>query len=258
MSRYELIRRASLSFLLVLLGWSLLTYTGIVKDFFLPTPTAVAKAMVALFIEQGFLKDVAMSVSRILIGFAIATVLGVPVGILIGLNKQAESFIEPMIDFIRYTPIPAFIPLFILWFGVGELEKIIVIASSVFFQIVLMAANSVSLTPKALIESALTLGVTRWQVVTKVIYPFSRPRILDDLRVSMGWAWAVLTIAEIVGATSGIGFVIIQSQRLLQTARVMAAIIVVGCLGILSDALFKWLYRTYFPWASRMGRYVDA
>jgi NitT/TauT family transport system permease protein len=74
----------------------------------------------------------------------------------------------------------------------------------------------------------------------------------------MGWAWAVLTIAEIVGATSGIGFVIIQSQRLLQTARVMAAIIVVGCLGILSDALFKWLYRTYFPWASKMGRYVGA
>jgi NitT/TauT family transport system permease protein len=247
---------SSLSFFVLLAVWSLVSYTGLIKDFFLPTPTAVAKAVITLFVYQNFLRDVAMSVSRVSIGFAAATLIGVPVGIIIGLSKRAETFIEPVVDFIRYTPIPAFIPLFILWFGIGETEKIIVIGSSVFFQIVLMVANSVSLTPKPIVESALTLGVTRWQIITKVIYPFSRPRILDDLRVSMGWAWAVLTIAEIVGATSGIGFVIIQSQRLLQTARVIGAIIVIGSLGILTDALFKWLYRFCFPWASKIHQYV--
>jgi NitT/TauT family transport system permease protein len=176
---------------------------------------------------------------------------------LIGLSRRAEAIIEPVLDFIRYTPIPAFVPLFILWFGIGELEKTIIIASSVFFQIVLLVANSISLTPKPIIASARTLGATQSQLVAKVIYPFAKPRILDDLRVCMGWAWAVLTIAEIVGATSGIGFVIIQSQRLLQTANVLAAIVVVGVLGLLTDAAFKWLYKVSFPWASRTENHAE-
>ena len=121
----------------------------------------------------------------------------------------------------------------------------------------LLVAISVALTPRPIIESAQTLGVTGWQLVIKVIYQFARPKIWDDLRVSMGWAWAVLTIAEMVGATSGIGFVIIQSQRLLQTPQVFGAIIVVGILGLISDGLFKWLYKVRFPWAPRTQNHVE-
>ena len=169
---------------------------------------------------------------------------------LLAINKRAAGMLEPLIDFIRYTPIPAFIPLFILWFGIGETEKIVVIFSAVFFQLVLMVANSVSTVPQALIDFAKTLGASRKEIVLKVIFRHAQPRIFKDLRVSMGWAWAGLMLAEIVGATSGIGFVIIQSQRLLQTGNVIAAIITVGVLGVITDVLFRNAYAKLFPWSS--------
>lgn len=257
-SRRQYFVFASLSFGSLLVVWSLLTYTRMISELFLPPPSAIVKALIELFVERNFIRDVGITTFRVLTGFAIAALVAVPTGVLVGLSRRAEAFIEPVLDFIRYTPIPAYVPLFILWFGIGELEKTVLIASSVFFQIVLMVANSVSHTPKPLIDSARTLGVTQSQLVIKVIYPFARPRILDDLRISMGWAWAVLTIAEIVGATSGIGFVIIQSQRLLQTAHVIAAVVVVGVLGLLTDAVFKWLYKVSFPWAPRLENHAGA
>ena len=148
-----------------------------IADFFLPSPLAVFEAISRLFSQGNFISDIGISLFRILIGFGVAVILAVPLGILIGLNRRAEALIEPVVDFIRYTPIPAFIPLFILWFGIGELEKIVVIGVSVFFQLVLMVSNSVSLTPRDIIDSARTLGASRWDVLTKVVYPYSKPRI---------------------------------------------------------------------------------
>src|SRR3989338_7708050 len=255
-NNYEYIALAILSFVFLLIVWWFITSFGMIKPFFLPSPSEVAKAIFQLFSQGNFIKDVGISLFRILVGFFVAVVLGVPLGILIGLNRRAEALIEPIVDFIRYTPIPAFIPLFILWFGIGELEKIIVISESVFFQLILMVANSVSLTPRDIIDSARTLGATHWHILTKVVYPYSKPRIFDDLRVSMGWAWAGLLIAEIVGSTSGIGFVIIQSQQLLQTGNVIGAIIIVGILGLTIDLIFKLLYKMFFPWAPKIRHYA--
>ncbi len=252
----EYIALAFLSFLIVLGVWWFVTSFGLIADFFLPSPLAVFEAISRLFSQGNFISDIGISLFRILIGFGVAAILAVPLGILIGLNRRAEALIEPVVDFIRYTPIPAFIPLFILWFGIGELEKIVVIGVSVFFQLVLMVSNSVSLTPRDIIDSARTLGASRWDVLTKVVYPYSKPRIFDDLRVSMGWAWAGLLIAEIVGSTSGIGFVIIQSQRLLQTGNVIGAIIIVGILGLTIDLIFKLLYKMFFPWAPKIRHHA--
>jgi len=254
--KLEYVLFAVLSFAIVIAIWWFVTAAGLVKEFFLPTPPRVVSAMIYLFAEGNFIKDIGVSLFRILIGFGVASLLAIPIGILIGLNRRAEALIEPIVDFIRYTPIPAFIPLFILWFGIGELEKIIVIAAAVFFQLILMVSNSVSFTPRQIVDSARTLGATRGEVVRKVIYPYAKPRIFDDLRVSMGWAWAGLILAEIVGSTSGIGFVIIQAQRLLQTPNVIGAIIVVGVLGLVSDYIFKWLYRVYFPWAPKIDHHA--
>jgi len=252
----EYIALSFLSFLIVLGVWWFVTSVGLIADFFLPSPSAVVEATVRLFSQGNFISDIGISLFRILIGFGVAAILAVPLGILIGLNRRAEALIEPVVDFIRYTPIPAFIPLFILWFGIGELEKIVVIGVSVFFQLVLMVSNSVSLTPRDIIDSARTLGATHWHILTKVVYPYSKPRIFDDLRVSMGWAWAGLLIAEIVGSTSGIGFVIIQSQRLLQTGNVIGAIIIVGILGLTIDLIFKLLYKMFFPWAPKIRHHA--
>lgn len=255
-SRLRNLALAALSFLVFLFVWSGATYGGFIQSFFLPTPVEVIRATFHLFAEQSFMRDIGISAARIFVGFIAAALLAVPLGILVGLQKKAEVLIEPVVGFIRYTPIPAFIPLFILWFGIGETEKIIVIANSVFFQLVLLVANSASSTPREFVESARTLGATKWQIVRRIIFPFSQPRILDDLRISMGWAWSALMMAEIVGSSTGIGSVIIQSQRLLQTSNVIAAIIIVGLLGVFTDVLFKKVHKIYFPWSPRISHYA--
>jgi len=235
-------------FLIIILVWYLITRYGSIQSYFLPNPVSVFKAGFILFKENNFLNDVLFSLVRIFLGFTAGTILAIPFGLLIGSNKRIEMFLEPVIDFVRYTPIPAFVPLLILWLGIGETEKIVIISASVFFQLVLMIANSVSQVPGDMIQFGKTLGLNKVGVVGKIILPFSWPRIVDDMRVSLGWAWSSLLIAEIVGSTSGIGFVIIQSQRLLKTENVIFAIIIVGLLGILFDQLFKVTQRLLFPW----------
>jgi len=239
---------ALIPFCLIVLLWLISTKLSLVKPYFLPGPGSVVLAGYALFADNNFLNDIAYSVVRIFLGFTAGAVLAIPLGLLIGSNKKAELSLEPVIDFIRYTPIPAFVPLLILWLGIGETEKIVIISASVFFQLVLMIANSVSQVPSDMIQFGRTLGLNRINVVSKVILPYSWPRIVDDMRVSLGWAWSSLLIAEIVGSTSGIGFVIIQSQRLLKTENVIFAIIIVGLLGILFDQLFKISRKLLFPW----------
>ena len=238
----------SLAFAIIILIWCLVSYTNLVSKILLPYPVDVLKAGYILFAQDNFANDLGISCFRILAGFFISVVIAVPLGILIGLNKKIEVMIEPIIDFIRYTPIPAFIPLFILWFGIGENEKILVIFASVFFQLVLMIANSTSNTPKNMIEFAHTLGASKKQIIHKVIWPYSKPKIFDDMRVSMGWAWSGVILAEIVGASSGMGYVIIQAQRLLQTVQVFWVIIIIGILGIITDKIFKISRCFFFPW----------
>ena len=239
---------AIIPFLVVIILWVLLTNLNIIQPFFLPSLSSVIQAGINLFFEGHFINDVFISVLRILIGFLIGIILAIPIGVLLGTNKKIEILFEPIIDFIRYTPIPAFIPLIILWFGIGETEKMVVIAASVFFQLVLMVANSVSHIPNDMVQFAKTLGLSRTEIVYKIIFPYSWPQIFDDMRVSMGWAWTSLLIAEVVGSTSGIGYVIIQSQRLLKTDNVIFAIIIVGILGIAIDQLFKYSQKILFPW----------
>ncbi len=249
MKKYQLsILLAVIPFILVFIVWILVTNSGLIKPFFLPGPLSVLKAGIDLFVNGNFLNDIIISIIRILTGFFIGIALAIPVGVLLGSNKKVEMTFEPIIDFVRYTPIPAFIPLIILWFGIGETEKMIVIAASVFFQLVLMVANSVSHIPDEMVQFAKTLGLSKTEIVFKILFPYSWPQIFDDMRVSMGWAWTSLLIAEVVGATSGIGYVIIQSQRLLKTENVIFAIIIVGILGITIDLIFKYSQKILFPW----------
>lgn len=241
------------SILVVLSGWTFISHLKFVPYYFLPSPLEVMQAFYEMLTQGNLVNDILTSCYRVITGFIIATMLAIPFGIAMGLSKKVERLTEPLIGFIRYTPIPAFIPLFILWFGIGEVEKIVVIGASVFFQMVLMVANSVLKVPLELIQSAQTLGATNTQIVTKIIWPYIKPNIWDDMRINLGWAWSGLILSEIVGSTSGLGYVIIQSQRLLQTPNVIAAIIIIGLLGALGDAVFKKLYIYLFPWAPKLN-----
>lgn len=241
------------NFVILFLVWSILSYGGIVKPMFLPTPGDVLRNAYKLLGDGSLLGDALISTWRVTAGFLLAAALGVPLGILMGTKKLAQGFFEPMIGFIRYMPASAFIPLFILWIGLGEAEKIAVIFFGTFFQMVLMVMDVTKNIPRELVEVSYTLGARRMAVFTKVILPAALPGIVDTLRITFGWAWTYLVVAEIVGASSGLGFMIMQSSRFLQSGNIFVGILVIGLLGMITDLLFKSLYRVLFPWLAKEG-----
>jgi NitT/TauT family transport system permease protein len=187
---------------------------------------------------MGFAGDIGMTVWRVLGGFAIAAVLAVPLGVLMGAYKPVEAFFEPFVSFARYLPASAFIPLLILWAGIGEAQKLAVIFIGSFFQLVLMIAVSVGNTRRDLVEAAYTLGARDTGIVVRVLLP-SRARDRRDLRMVLGWAWTYVIVAELIGASSGIGHMITDSQALLATDQIIFGIIVIGLIGLVTDFAFK-------------------
>jgi NitT/TauT family transport system permease protein len=242
------------AFALVLAIWAILTYGGLVQPLFLPTPGTVAQALWDMFVHEGFAADVWASFVRILVGFLVAAAIGIPLGIAIGSFRAVQAFFEPIIAAVRYMPASAFIPLLIIWFGIGESEKMAVIWFGVFFPLCLMVADVSANIPKELVNIAYTLGASRWQVFRRVLLPASWPGVIDNMRIGLGWAWTYLIVAELVAASTGIGHVILQSSRFLETEKIIAGILTIGALGLLSDAGFRLLYRVLFPYAERVSR----
>lgn len=238
------------SLALVLAVWSALTYGGFISALFLPPPHRVLTAGIEQLTQFAFGTDILMSTYRVLAGFLLAAAIGVPLGLLMGTFKAVEALIEPLVGFVRYMPASAFIPLFILWLGIGDVEKIGIIFVGSFFQLILMIAVVAGSVPKEMLETAYTLGAGRLQVIRRVLLPASLPGILDTLRIIMGWAWTYIIVAELVAADSGIGYMIINAQRMLQTAAIIFGILSIGFLGIVTDYTFKWLQRRLFPWAA--------
>jgi NitT/TauT family transport system permease protein len=239
------------AFAVVLAVWSGLTYGGIVEPLFLPSPGDVASAGWQMFVHENFISDVWASFLRILIGFVIASAIGIPLGIAIGSFRAVQAFFEPVIAAVRYMPASAFIPLLIIWFGIGQTEKMAVIWFGVFFPLTLMVADVSANIPKELVNIAYTLGASRWQVFRRVLLPACWPGVIDNMRIGLGWAWTYLIVAELVAASTGIGHVILQSSRFLETEKIIAGILTIGVLGLLSDAGFRLLHRTLFPYTER-------
>ena len=245
-SLYLILALSSFAFFLII--WSVLTYGRFVDPLFLPSPGKVFQAGVDLFTELGFTTDILNSVYRVMMGFVVAAIIGVPIGLIMGTFKVAEAFTEPVVGFIRYMPASAFIPLFILWLGIGDVEKIAIIFVGSFFQLVLMVAVVAKNVQKDMLETAYTLGARRFQVIRKVLLPASLPGIVDTLRIIVGWAWTYIIVAELVASASGIGYMIISSQRMLRTGNIIFGILTIGMLGLITDFFFKWLYNKLFPW----------
>lgn len=240
-------------FVLFFLAWAAVTFGGIVPKTFLADPVTMVRSGYDLLANQGFIGDIGMTVWRVLGGFAIAAVLAVPLGVLMGAYKGVEAFFEPFVSFARYLPASAFIPLLILWAGIGEAQKLSVIFIGSFFQLVLMIAVSVGNTRRDLVEAAYTLGAGDRGIVTRVLLPSSAPEIAETLRMVLGWAWTYVIVAELIGASSGIGHMITDSQALMATDQIIFGIIVIGLIGLVTDFAFKAFNKKLFPWA-QIGR----
>jgi NitT/TauT family transport system permease protein len=233
--------------------WALATYGGFIRPLFLATPGKTAVAGWELFTEFGFLRDIGATVWRVLGGFVIAAVLAVPLGIAMGAFKTLEAFFEPFVSFARYLPASAFIPLLILWAGVGETQKLAVIFIGSVFQLVIMVAVIVGGVRTDLVEAAYTLGAPRSGIVLRVLIPASAPQIAEAMRLVLGWAWTYVIVAELIGASSGIGHVIMDAQRLLDTGQMIFGIVCIGVIGLVSDLAFKAANAALYPW-TRVGR----
>lgn len=239
--------------LLPLVGWAMLAAWGGMDAVFMPSPLQVLGKAVTWFIDGGMLTDMGISIYRVVAGFALSAVFALPLGLLIGSYRAVQALLEPLTDFIRYMPAVAFIPLVMLWVGIDEGSKIAIIFIGTFFQMVLMVAEDVRRVPAAQVEAAQTMGANRSELIEKVIFPSAKPALLDTLRITMGWAWTYLVVAELVAANSGLGYAILRAQRFLQTDTIFAGIIVIGLIGLLTDQAFRWLHRRAFPWLYLKG-----
>ena len=239
--------------ILPLLLWFLVARYAGVDTVFLPEPLTVLTKTYAWFNEGGLMTDMGISIYRVVGGFALSAVLAIPIGLFIGSFRAVQALLEPLTDFIRYMPAAAFIPLVMLWVGIEESAKIAIIFIGTFFQMVLMVAEDVRRVPQAQVEAAQTMGANRRELIEKVILPSAKPALLDTLRVTMGWAWTYLVVAELVAANSGLGYAILKAQRFLQTDTIFAGIILIGLIGLLTDQGFRWLHRRAFPWLYLKG-----
>ncbi len=238
------------AFFAVFIGfWWAITVTGWVPKHFLASPLLTLQAGIDLFATQNFIRDVGMTVWRVVGGFLIAAVIAVPLGIAMGAYKPVEAFFEPFVSFARYLPASAFIPLLILWVGIGEAQKLSVIFLGCFFQLTLMIAMIVSGTRRDLVEAAYTLGSKDSGVIRRVLLPGAAPEIAEALRQVLGLGWTYVIVAELIGASSGIGHMITDSQALMATENIIAGIVVIGLVGLCSDLLFKKANQRLFPWS---------
>ncbi|MGH2728508.1 MAG: ABC transporter permease [Actinomycetota bacterium] len=238
-----------LSLALPLGVWFALTATHAVSPLFLPSPAAVVRAGAKLASSGQLGSDILATLRRVVFGFALVVVVSVPLGIAMGTLPSVRALFEPMIGLVRYMPAPAFIPLLIIWLGLGEGSKIALLFIGTVFFNTLMTADVAGMIPKEQLDVSYTLGAGRWTVFRKVILPYSVPGIINAMRVNIAATWNLVVVAELIAAQEGLGYRITRAQRFLQTDQIFAVLIVIGVIGVLIDVAFRLLRRGVAPWA---------
>ncbi len=234
------------AFILFIALWYLIVITGLVTERFLPYPGVVIWTMAELLTTESFQNDVWISVARVWGAFLLSVATAVPIGIWMSSYRIIGALVEPIVDFIRYLPVPALVPLLIIWFGIGEASKVAVLWMGTFFQLVLLIADDAKRIPREFIETGHTLGAKPRQITRSIVLPAMLPTMVDNLRITLGWCWTWIIVAEIVAANSGIGHYIWSMRRFLKTPEVMAGILVVGIIGLLTDQAVRILHRRLF------------
>lgn len=242
---------------LVLVGlWSLVTGMGWVKPLFIPSPLAVVKTFVTTAID-GFagatlLQHTWVSFLRVFGAFALAGIIGVPLGLAMGMSRIARGIFDPPIEFYRPIPPLAYLPLMIIWFGIGELSKVLLIFLSILAPLALGTRSGVRSAAIEQIHAAYSMGATRWQVLLHVILPAAMPEILTSMRIGIGFGWTTLVAAEMVAATHGLGYMVLTASQFLQTSTVIMGIVIIAVIAYAFDMLMRWFERRLVPWKGKM------
>ncbi|MFN8353684.1 MAG: ABC transporter permease [Spirosomataceae bacterium] len=238
-----------IALLLIVIGiWYFFSDVYGVKAIFLPSPQNTISALSELIQQKEFWLDLMSSWYRVLLGFLISFLIAYPISFLSLLNNKVRDIIFYFVEFFRYLPVPVFIPITILWFGIEDMSKIIIIVLGTFAQMIPMFYDSATEVEKKFSSFNFALKWTKLKYIENVIVKGSAPNILDNSRICLGWAWTYLIVAEIVGAEHGIGYAMIRAQRYLATDKIFAYIIVIGLIGIFTDRSMVYLRKRVFSW----------
>lgn len=237
------------TFLMLIALWYVGSNFSGINPIFLPTPQATFSYLFKIMKSGTLWNDVAISCYRVFMGFLIAVAIGVPLGLLSGAYKLVNAVLKPLIEFFRYLPVSALIPLIMVWTGVGEKAKITIIVIGAVFSMTAMITDIVKNIQIDLINTAYTLGASQGQVIRSVIIPAIMPNVMDTMRMVMGWAWTYLIMAEMLASSSGLGYSIMIAERFMKTYVIFSGIFVIGLLGLIFDRLFAYINKLLFHWA---------
>jgi NitT/TauT family transport system permease protein len=225
----------------VVLLWHLLVKAGVFQELVMPAPWTVAKTFYQFILDGEFFIHLWASFSRIITGFSIGAFLGVFMGILVGHFRLFERVFDPLIQALRPVPIAAWLPLAIVWFGIGDKPGIFLITIGAFFPVFINTVHGVKFTQPILIRAAHMLGATPRRLLLFVVLPAALPNIFTGIRIGLGLAWVCVVISELLGVTAGLGFIIWDAQVYLHTDKVIVGMIIIGAMGTLTDRILLWL-----------------
>lgn len=236
--------------------WWLVTEMGWVKPLFVPSPVSIVRKFFEIwnsgFTGTPFVEHVLISTARVFGAFLLACAIGLPLGLAMGMSPVVRGIVDPPIEFYRPIPPLAYLPLMIIWFGIGEMSKVLLIFLSVFAPVVLGARSGVRSAAIEQIHAAYSFGATRWQVMRYVILPSALPEILTAMRIGIGFGWTTLVAAEMVAATKGLGYMVLSASQFLQTPVVILGIFIIAIIAFAFDLLMRFLERRLVPWKGRM------
>jgi NitT/TauT family transport system permease protein len=231
--------------------WCALSYGGFAPPDFLPSPTEVVRGTLQLFIQYDLWTAILTSTRRIVFAFLLASAVALPLGVLMGAFEPVNRFFEPIVAPMRYMPISAFIPLLILWFGIYEKEKIAFLFLGVFVYLLPVVVAAIRAVPEELVQTSLTLGASKWQVIRTVLLPASLPEIFDSFRVMNAISWTYVILAEAVNPEHGLGYMVELARTHQKASWSFAGLLVIGGIGLLTDVLIRMISGLLFRWREK-------
>jgi len=242
---------------LVLL-WAAVTGAGLVNSYLLPSPQKVFGTFLDLAAKGLFFKNLAVSLMRVLVGFFATVVFAIPLAIIVALNRKIYDYLEPMLEFIRHIPPISLIPLLILWMGIGEAPKITIIILATFFPVFLNTVSGIMNADVKLREVGTVFNLTDWDILARITLPQALPSIMVGLQLGLGYSWRSLIGAELIAASTGIGYMIIEAEQLSRPDIIMVGILAIGILGYAVDYFFLKLTNKLIKWDRERDVYAGS
>lgn len=241
--------------LVLMVIWHVVTFFELLPVLYLPSPSAVFKQFLNVatigYMDATLWQHICASLSRIGVALLFAICLGIPIGVAMGVNDLVHAVLDSIIEFYRPIPPLAYLPLIVIWFGIGEFSKVLLIFLAIFAPIVLSTATGVRRVDVVKIRVAQSLGATHWQIIWHVMIPNALPDIVTGIRIGLGTGWSTLVAAELIAATQGLGSMIQSASQFLMTDLVIAGIVVIALIAYFLEIFLRYLQKTLAPWQGK-------